>query len=115
METAGVYRHYKGKYYQVLSPAVDADTGEKFVLYRQMYEPFGYWLRPWDMFFGTLEKEGKTLRRFTPVGKEAPDGGAVPEDAAPVHSETLEIYRILSRDGGVCTVRGSGKKAALPR
>ena len=49
MSLAGIYRHFKGNYYEVLGVAVDVDSGEEMILYRQMYDVFGYWMRPKDM------------------------------------------------------------------
>ena len=33
----GIYKHFKGDYYLVVDIANDAETKEKFVVYRQLY------------------------------------------------------------------------------
>lgn len=40
-----VYKHYKGKYYRILSIADHTETREKMVVYEQLYTneyPYGY-------------------------------------------------------------------------
>lgn len=68
MTVAGIYRHFKGNYYEVVGLAIDMDSKEEFVLYRQMYDVFGYWLRPVDMFFGERMTENGPVTRFAKVG-----------------------------------------------
>ena len=68
MAIAGIYRHFKGNYYEVVGFAVDVDSKEEFVLYRQMYDVFGYWMRPTDMFFGERMTENGPSVRFAKVG-----------------------------------------------
>lgn len=63
--TAKFYRHYKnGKDYQFICVALHTETKEKMVLYQGLYEPFEYFVRPHDMFFGEVEHEGKLVKRF---------------------------------------------------
>lgn len=52
-----IYRHFKGKHYQVLSIAAHSETGEQMVVYQQLYAPFGIYVRPLDMFMGKVDKE----------------------------------------------------------
>ncbi len=68
MAVAGIYRHFKGNYYEVVGLAIDADTQEEFVLYRQMYDVFGYWMRPKEMFFGERMTENGSVVRFAKIG-----------------------------------------------
>jgi hypothetical protein len=60
----GVYRHYKGKLYDVLGTAVHSETGERLVVYRPQYGERGLWVRPLSMFTETLEIDGKPVARF---------------------------------------------------
>ena len=50
MEIKGTYRHFKGNNYEVIGGAVDASNKEEYIFYRQLYFPFGFWIRPKDMF-----------------------------------------------------------------
>ena len=65
----GIYKHYKGKRYEVIGIAHHSDTLEEFVVYRALYdsEEFGnrsLWVRPKDMFLGNVEVDGKEVPRF---------------------------------------------------
>lgn len=50
----GLYRHYKGKYYEVIGVAKHSETGEEVVVYRPLYGERGLWVRPLAMFDETL-------------------------------------------------------------
>lgn len=50
----GLYRHYKGKYYEVIGVAKHSETGENLVVYRPLYGEQGLWVRPLEMFDETL-------------------------------------------------------------
>lgn len=66
----GRYRHFKGKYYEVIGVARHSETGEELVVYRPLYGERGLWVRPLAMFTETVERDGKTMPRFTFVGEE---------------------------------------------
>ena len=65
----GRYRHFKGKEYEVLGVARHSETDEKLVVYRALYGDFGLWVRPVRMWNETVERDGKTFRRFTYIGE----------------------------------------------
>ena len=65
----GRYRHFKGKEYEVLSVARHSETDEELVVYRALYGDFGLWVRPVSMWNETVERDGKTFRRFTYIGE----------------------------------------------
>ena len=65
----GHYRHFKGKEYEVLGVARHSETEEDLVVYRALYGDFGLWIRPVSMWNETVERDGKTFRRFTYIGK----------------------------------------------
>ena len=65
----GRYRHFKGKEYEVLGVARHSETDEKLVVYRALYGDFGLWVRPVSMWNETVERDGKTFRRFTYIGE----------------------------------------------
>lgn len=62
----GLYRHYKGGLYQVLSSARHSETGEWFVVYRAVHGR-QTWARPVEMFRESIRVEGRLTLRFTPV------------------------------------------------
>lgn len=63
------YRHFKGKEYEVLGVARHSETEEELVVYRALYGEFGLWVRPVSMWNETVERDGKTFRRFTYIGE----------------------------------------------
>ncbi len=66
---SGRYRHFKGNFYEVLGIAQHSETEEPHVVYRPLYGEGNLWIRPLAMFDETIERDGKTLKRFTYVGE----------------------------------------------
>lgn len=60
----GIYRHFKGREYEVLFTARHSETEEPMVVYRALYGDGGIWVRPAAMWNETVERDGKTERRF---------------------------------------------------
>jgi hypothetical protein len=69
----GRYRHYKGNYYEVLRIVRNAETEQKMVLYRGLYQSpdlvaeYGedpWFVRPFDAFFESVPVDGKMVPRF---------------------------------------------------
>jgi len=74
----GIYKHYKGKLYQVIGIAHHTETLEEVVVYRALYESedFGkkaLWVRPLKMFLEKVKVGGKEMPRFTYIGKNIPE------------------------------------------
>jgi len=65
----GRYRHFKGNEYEVIGLARHSETQEEMVVYRALYGDFGLWVRPARMWNETVERDGKTFRRFTYIGQ----------------------------------------------
>mgnify|MGYP000020282714 FL=1 len=65
----GRYQHFKGNYYQVLHVAKHSETEELYVVYQPEYGEREIWIRPLAMFNETIERDGKTLKRFQYVGE----------------------------------------------
>ncbi len=64
----GIYRHYKGKDYEVIGLARHSETEEWVVVYRPLYGDFGLWVRPYEMFVEKVTLgSGETVSRFEPV------------------------------------------------
>lgn len=66
----GKYQHFKGNYYQVLHLAKHSETEELMVVYQPLYGEQAIWVRPLEMFDETIERNGKSLKRFTYVDNE---------------------------------------------
>ena len=58
------FRHFKGNLYRLEGFAKDSETQEEMVVYRALYGEHGLWVRPAKMFFETVERDGKTMKRF---------------------------------------------------
>jgi hypothetical protein len=72
---SGLYRHFKGGEYEVLGVASHSETLEPMVVYRALHGAGGLWVRPAAMWNETVERDGRTCRRFTYLGpseKEEP-------------------------------------------
>lgn len=63
----GRYRHFKGNEYEVLYIARHSETLAPLVVYRALYGEGGVWVRPAEMWNETVERDGKTSRRFTKI------------------------------------------------
>ncbi|TDP52572.1 uncharacterized protein DUF1653 [Bacteriovorax stolpii] len=66
----GLYKHYKGKHYQVLGICKHSETLEDLVLYETLYEneQSRLWVRPVAMFLERIVVDGKELPRFEYIG-----------------------------------------------
>ncbi len=57
-----VYKHYKGDMYLVEDIGYNSETNEKMVIYRSLYGDGKLWIRPYDMFFDEVNKNGQKYR-----------------------------------------------------
>lgn len=71
MPVPGLYRHYKGRDYEVIDTAQHSETGEQLVVYRCLYGDYGLWVRPLQMFLEFVTVEGKRIPRFCYLGPVA--------------------------------------------
>lgn len=82
-----LYRHYKNKAYKYIGEAKHSETLEDLVIYETLYEnKLGkVWARPKEMFFDTVEVDGKTTPRFQPISVEIKET----TDITPTHVQVL--------------------------
>jgi hypothetical protein len=66
----GLYRHYKGSFYEVYMTAQHSETEEWMVVYKALYGEKGIWVRPYEMFVEKVEISGKMVPRFEKVEGE---------------------------------------------
>ena len=68
----GLYRHHKGKLYNVTGGAKHSETLEDVVTYECLYENeiSSTWVRPLYMFLETIEKDGREVPRFEYLGNK---------------------------------------------
>lgn len=77
MKTAGTdlkpgrYRHYKGKFYEVIGVARHSETEETLVVYRCLYGDYSLWVRPLDMFMESVIVDGREVPRFEWRGEDS--------------------------------------------
>lgn len=62
----GIYRHFKGKRYELLDFAKHSETTEIMVVYRALYGENDLWVRPLSMWNEIVERDGHTYTRFLP-------------------------------------------------
>ena len=65
----GVYRHFKGNLYRLITMARHSETLEEMVVYQALYGEGGFWVRPAAIWDEIVEKEDYTGPRFTWVGQ----------------------------------------------
>ena len=61
------FRHFKGNLYRLEGFAKDSETLEEMAVYRALYGEGDLWVRPAKMFFETIERDGKHMKRFVLV------------------------------------------------
>lgn len=52
-----IYTHFKGNSYQIVGIALNSETLEKEVVYRQLYGEGKLWVRPLEMFMSEVDHE----------------------------------------------------------
>lgn len=68
----GVYRHYKGNFYEVIGTALHSETLEPMIVYRALYGEHGLWVRPAHMWGELVDTREGRVCRFAYVGQSIP-------------------------------------------
>lgn len=61
------FKHYKGGKYELLAEGQHSETQEKVVVYKALFGGGKVWVRPYDMFYGNVEINGKEHKRFAEI------------------------------------------------
>ncbi len=95
----GLYRHYKGGWYEVIGTARCSETLQGMTLYRALYGEGltgeALWVRPSAMFNETGEFEGRHQKRFRRVGV----ADLMPTDLPTAHALVAHLRYRASRQG----------------
>ena len=91
---SGIYRHYKGKEYEVIGVSKHSETLEEMVVYKALYGDGQLWVRPFSMWDEAVEYNGMQVKRFTHIDEikeETLDG--IHKKSTP--QEKIELFMSL--------------------
>jgi peptidylprolyl isomerase len=106
----GIYRHFKGQLYDLQNLARHSETEELFVVYQALYGEKGIWVRPAEMFFDMVERDGILQSRFTYLADRADfsDNG-VSENDEPNHNNLKkDILMAKAKQGDLVKINFTG-------
>ena len=67
----GIYRHFKGGMYEAFFVAHNSENHEEELVVYKSLDKGSMWVRPFRMFFDTVERDGYKGPRFVWVGDTA--------------------------------------------
>ncbi|MCL2718944.1 MAG: DUF1653 domain-containing protein [Lachnospiraceae bacterium] len=82
-----IYRHFKGKLYQIISLAEHSETGEELVIYQALYDGFKIYARPLSIFMDESGAAEYRFRLFSPGESETSPAG----DMNPPYMKSNEL------------------------
>lgn len=91
------YRHFKGRYYQVVGEALDTTNDGRVIVYRTLYpSDYALFTRPYPEFHGVATTaQGETVQRFTPV-----EYADLPQDAKQMVVKTIDAMDACNKADG---------------
>ena len=69
----GIYQHFKGNLYRLVAIARHSETLEEMVVYQALYGDGSLWVRPLAMWNEIVERDGKSVPRFTWIAEKEED------------------------------------------
>lgn len=64
------YRHFKEGKYKLLALGQESETLEPVVIYQALYGDMKIWVRPYEMFFSKVVRDGVEMQRFREISEE---------------------------------------------
>ena len=66
----GIYQHFKGNRYRLITLANHSETREPMVVYQALYGEMGIWVRPLSMWNEKVMHQGIEVQRFLFIEKD---------------------------------------------